>query len=265
MSVNWSAAATYVLGAQSLKVGYQGALLYDERQNRTNNQYLQYRFQNGVPDQMTLTISDFPVKQRVRADSWYAQDQWTRGRMTLQGALRYDHAWSYFPEAQVGPTRFFPNPVVYPDTKGVTGYNDLTPRAGIAFDVFGTGKTAVKANIGRYLEAAQNGGLFIASRPSGRLQTTTTRSWTDANKNFVADCDLLNERATGSSLQGRRFLRRVYDADVRDGDFRHDAGPRLCYRAGASGRAIGRWARSVEQQLLPRVSVGVRAISGAGS
>ena len=28
MSVNWNAAATYVLGAQSLKVGYQGALLY---------------------------------------------------------------------------------------------------------------------------------------------------------------------------------------------------------------------------------------------
>ena len=254
MSVNWNAAATYVIGAQSLKVGYQGALLYDERQSRTNSQYLQYRFNNGVPDQMTLTISDFPVKQRVRADSWYAQDQWTRGRMTLQGALRYDHAWSYFPEATVGPVRFFPNPVTYPHTEGVTGYHDLTPRAGIAFDVFGTGKTAVKANMGRYLEAAQNGGLFIASRPSGRLQLTTTRSWTDANKNFAADCNLLNGaaqdlRSTGGDFCGANAIA-AFGTEV----FDTTQDPTLL-----SGWGIrsGDWqmGASIEQQLLPRVSV----------
>ena len=105
MSVNWSAAATYVLGAQSLKFGYQGALLYRRAADPHElASTCSTASNNGVPDQMTLTISDFPVQQRVRADSFYAQDQWTRGRMTLQGALRYDHAWSYFPEAQVGPS-----------------------------------------------------------------------------------------------------------------------------------------------------------------
>ena len=85
-------------------------------------------------------------------------------------------------------------------------------QGGIDFPlVLGTGKTAVKANMGRYLEAAQNGGLFIASRPSGRLQTTTTRSWTDANKNFVADCDLLNGaqqdlRSTGGDFCGANAI-----------------------------------------------------------
>ena len=67
-----------------------------------------YRVQNGVPDQLTMTINQFPVRQRVRTDAFYAQEQWTLGRMTLQGALRYDHAWSYFPEQTVGPVRFFP-------------------------------------------------------------------------------------------------------------------------------------------------------------
>ena len=203
---------------------------------------------------MTLTISDFPVKQRVRAESWYGQDQWTRGRMTLQGALRFDHAWSYFPAAQVGPTRFFPHPVLYPDTKGVTGYNDLTPRAGIAFDVFGTGKTAVKANIGRYLEAAQNGGLFIASRPSGRLQTTTTRSWTDANKNFVADCDLLNGAQQDLRPKGGDFCGAYTTPTFGTEIFDTTQDPNLL-----SGWGIrsGDWqmGASVEQQLLPRVSV----------
>ena len=182
MSVNWAASATYVSGAQSMKFGYQGALLYQQSNSITNSQYLQYRTNNGVPDQMTLTIGNFSFGGRVRADSFYAQDQWTRGRMTLQGALRYDHAWSYFPEVQVGPVRFFPTPVVYPHTEGVEGYHDLTPRGGIAFDVFGNGKTAIKGNMGRYLEAAQNAGLFIASRPVGRLVTTTTRSWTDRTR-----------------------------------------------------------------------------------
>jgi hypothetical protein len=256
MSVNWAASATYVFGAHSLKTGYQGALLYDERNAFTNSQFLQYRFNNGVPDQLTETISNFPVRNRVRADSFYAQDQWTLGRMTLQGALRYDHAWSFFPAAQVGPTRFFPNAVVYPYTKGVTGYHDITPRGGIAIDVFGNGRTAVKANMGRYLEAAQNAGLFIASRPSGRLQTTTTRSWTDANKNFVADCDLLNGAQQDLRAKGGDFCGPNATATFGQPVFDTTQDPALL-----SGWGIrsGDWqlGASLEQQLFSRVSAEV--------
>ena len=35
----------------------------------------------------------------MRNDAFYAQEQWTRGRLTLQGALRFDHAWSWAPAA----------------------------------------------------------------------------------------------------------------------------------------------------------------------
>jgi hypothetical protein len=33
----------------------------------------------------------------------------------------------------------------------------------VAYDLFGIGKTALEVSFGRHLEAAQNGGLFVAS------------------------------------------------------------------------------------------------------
>ena len=62
--------------------------------------------------------------------SLYAQEQWTLARLTLQGAIRYDNPWSWFPEQTVGPTRFFPNSATFARTDGVTGYHDITPRMG---------------------------------------------------------------------------------------------------------------------------------------
>jgi hypothetical protein len=254
MSVNWYAAGSYIVGSHSMKVGYQAALLYDERKNYTNSEFLQYRTQNGVPDQMTLTINQFPVRQRVRSDAFYFQDQWTIGRMTLQGAMRYDHTWSYFPEATVGPVRFFPTAVTYPHTVGVEGFHELTPRGGVAYDLFGTGKTSLKVNAGRYMEAAQNGGAFIASNPTGRLQTSTTRAWTDANENFVADCDLLNPAAQDLRGAGRDFCGAYAVTNFGSQVFSTTLDPSL-----VSGWNVrpGDWqiGASVQHELLPRVAV----------
>jgi len=255
-NTQWNAAASLVTGSHSIKVGYQGALLIDQRKNFGNTEYLQYRVNNGIPDQITLSINRFPVRQSVRSDAFYVQEQWTRGRITLQGALRYDHAWSYFPEQEVGPVRFFPTAVTYPRTTGVEGYHDLWPRGGVAIDVFGTGKTSIKVNAGRYLEAAQNGGLFTALNPTGRLSTTTTRSWTDVDRDYVADCNLSNPaaqdlRATGGDVCGANanpnfgtlFFESTLDPGLLSG---------WGVRAGD-----WQWGASVQHEVLPRVAVEV--------
>ena len=248
-SLTWQASTSIVEGRHSMKFGYQGGHLIDERTNFTNSNYLSYRLNNGVANQLTMTINGFEISQRVRYASFYGQEQWTAGRITLQGALRYDRAWSYFPEQVVGPVTFFPQQVVYPKTTGIQGYNDLTPRAGVAIDLFGTGKTAVKVNVGRYLEAAQNGGLFIALNPTGRITTTASRAWTDANTNWRADCDLLNPSLNGEcgATNLANFGTPVFDSTL---------DPNLL--SGWSLRP-GDWqvGASVQHELVPRVGVEV--------
>jgi hypothetical protein len=45
---------------------------------------------NGVPNQLTMFINQFQNDLWMRDDAFYAQEQWTRGKLTLQGGLRFD-------------------------------------------------------------------------------------------------------------------------------------------------------------------------------
>ncbi len=95
-------------------------------------------------------------------------------------------------------------------------YKDITPRVGVAYDVFGNGKTALKFNLGKYLEGRRDARRTTPTRtrPTGcrspaavrSRPATSTRTWTDANSNFVPDCDLLNPTPQICAHR-RRFLR----------------------------------------------------------
>jgi Carboxypeptidase regulatory-like domain len=255
--IRWNASGTYVTGAHNMKVGYVGAFFWDTRRPSTNNYNLAYRFNNGVPNQLTQNLPFYVTDTRVRFDAFYAQDQWTRGKLTLQGALRYDHSWSYYPEQQIGPTRFLPTPLVFPETKGVIGYHDINPRGGVAYDVFGTGKTALKFNMGRYQEAAVAGnGNYSQLLPTSRIVTSVTRTWTDANKNFEPDCDLMigtaqDLRTGGGDFCGawsnQNFGKNVYSLTY-DEQILKGWGTR------PSDWIVG---ASIQHEVLPRVSVDV--------
>ena len=211
----WKASMSYVTGTHTMKVGYQHALMTDDRTWMTNNQSLTYRVNNGVPNQITQSISPWVNDSRAGWDAAYAQEQWTRGKITLQGALRFDRAGSWFPTQREGPSRFLPVPITVPDTRGIDSYTDLTPRFGIAYDATGRGTTALKMSLGKYLEGVGTSGIYTGTNPTSRMPQTTppfgpagvTRAWIDANGNFVPDCNLLSpdvqdRRATGGDLCG---------------------------------------------------------------
>ena len=199
----WKGSASYVTGTHSVKVGYQRTLMTQDITWMTNGQNLTFRFNNGVPNQLTQSISPWMNRSRAVWDAVFAQDRWTRGRLTVQAAVRVDRARSWFPAQQEGPSRFLPVPILIPETPGVDSYKDISPRMGVSHDLFGDGRTALKVHFGRYLEGAGTGGLYTATNPSLRMPQTTptlgtagvTRAWDDANRNFVPDCDLLNPNA----------------------------------------------------------------------
>jgi len=198
----WRASAAYVTGSHSLKFGYGGVALVSDLQNFTNNKNLAYTVNNGVAVSLTQTALPFTTSYRTRNMSLYVQDQYTRGRMTLQGALRFDRNWSLSPEETIPASQFVPTALVFPETKGVDAYKDISPRGGLAYDLFGNGKTAIKVNFGKYLEPTSNANNYILANPITRIATTANRSWTDANGNWIPDCDLRNPAAQSPTTTG---------------------------------------------------------------
>jgi Carboxypeptidase regulatory-like domain len=196
--MTWRAALSYVTGAHHMKFGYGAGLLRNRTTTLVGSQ-ISYRFNNGIPNQLTQRIGPSRTSNSVRYDAIYAQDQWTQGRLTLQGGVRYEHAYSWAPEGDNGilEDNQFSRAFTFPRSEGVRGYHDITPRMGAAYDLFGNGKTGLKVSLSKYLESASVGGAYTMNNPGSTLQTTTTRAWTDADRDFVADCDFMNSAANG--------------------------------------------------------------------
>jgi hypothetical protein len=253
----WRASVSYVTGAHNVKIGYGGVALVSDLENHTNDRNLLYTVSNGTPISLTQSLLPFTTSYRTRNMSFYVQDQWTLGRMTLQGALRFDRNWSFAPEQSIPASAFLAAPLVFPETPGVTGYKDLSPRGGVAYDVFGNGKTALKVNFGKYLEPTSNNNNYILSNPIGRIATTAQRGWTDSNRNWIPDCDLRNQGAQDLTATG---------GDICAASNAQTFGTTTQTTANIDPKILSGWSvrsndwqigASVQQQVLPRVSVEV--------
>ena len=118
---HWRASASYVTGSHSMKVGYQGSFLIATQRTVTPDRPARVSLQPGrrrTPSRSGSRIGRRRTTRKVAA--LFVQDTWTRGRLTLQGALRYDRAWSYSPADGNGTSKtsiFNPQPISF-DQRG---------------------------------------------------------------------------------------------------------------------------------------------------
>ena len=228
ITTTWRATAAYVTGGSSFRFGYIGNQLGDIRSANRGANDLRYRVNNGVPNQLTEYVHNQQNDLWMRNNAFYAQQQWTRGRLTLQGALRYDRATSWAPEQQL-ESRFWAAPLVFEATPVVNAYNDLTPRAAVAYDLFGNGKTALKATLGKYPRVDRDR-LELRPRQPDVANRHQRHAYLDRPQRQL-DARLQPQQPADAGLRpGRRLLRRDLEPELRHGDVqqhhrsRHPAG-----------------------------------------
>jgi hypothetical protein len=259
---HWRASASYVTGSHNMKVGYQGSLLINQTNRVRNSTLLNYNFNQGNPVSFGIAIPEWQTADTTSVAALFVQDSWTRKRLTLQGALRWDRAWSWAPAGGNGTkvtSAVNPAPIQFDTVASVDAYNDITPRIGVAYDVFGNGRTALKFNAGHYLDAATNDSAYTRNNPANRIVSTIptaagqpSRGWTDADGDKVVDCNLQILTANGECLAltgnalnfgnvGTGLTRVNPDTltgwGVRENDWQ--------------------WGVTVQQEIMPRVSVEV--------
>ena len=167
----------------------------------------------------------------------FAQDQWTIDKLTLNLGVRYDHVNAYIPDqSHPGPyaeeffgadaVRFVPGFDVA-RIENVPNYHDIVPRLGAAYDLFGDGRTAIKATLGKYVLPVATSIAELVN-PMNAIVTFTRRTWGDlpfqgGNGNFVPDCDFDNFAANGEcgAIEDPQFglpaITQVVDPDLLDG------------------------------------------------
>ena len=169
---------THIRGAHEIKAGvsFFRAESYNPSQPFG---YAAYTYRSGVPIQASLSIPRTQV-DTVKADvGLWVQDRWRMDRLTVNYGVRLDMIRTGWPE-QVLPENPFTPEFRFEARDTFVSWKDVSPRVGAAYDVFGTGRTALKASVARYV-AAETIGLNSLGNPMSALSTSVTRTWNDRN------------------------------------------------------------------------------------
>ena len=249
-----------------MKVGYQGALLRSRHVDRDQRRSCSRTGSTTAsPNQFTFRLPDWQAADRTDDGArLFVQDTWTRGRLTLQGALRYDRAWSFSPAEGNGTTdRRRRSTRRRSRSRGPTASTRTTTSRRASARPTTCSATARRRSSSTSATTSRRRPTTAAYTLNNPAQTAkssrrVSRNWTDTNGNNVVDCDILEpggaERARQATPAGAHRQLAELRQDRRQ---RRRRSTRPCCSGWGVRPNDWQWGINVQQELMPRVSLDV--------
>ena len=240
------AAASYVTGSHNLKVGMNSVYLNTLTQNESNNDWINVTTFSGQAFRANFRTPGTATNES-RTFGVFGQEQWRIERVTVNAGVRFDYAKEWYPDQVLPASRWQPQDLSISGQTAVI-WKDIQPRLGVAIDLFGNGRTALKASATR--AGQRDGANWASALNPGLNNTLQTRAWTDFDTDGFPDGDPLNPAPNGELTSANTNLAfgRPIVTTFFDDDWRYGWGKR---------RSNWEFSGSVQHQLGAGVSVDV--------
>ena len=214
------AAVSYVTGSHNLKFGMNTIDLYTLTANAANNNWINVQTFGGVPFRANFRTPGTATNE-ARTFGLFAQEQYRLKRVTVNAGLRFDYNQESYPDQILPASIWQPLDFFIPGQTAVV-WKDLQPRLGVAVDLFGTGRTAIKASATR--AGQRDAANWASALNPGLNNTLQQRAWSDFNGDGYPQGDPLNPAPNGELTSpnvnlafGRPIVTTFFDDEWRNG------------------------------------------------
>ncbi|MGE0451041.1 MAG: hypothetical protein AB7Q29_15820, partial [Vicinamibacterales bacterium] len=198
--------ASYVTGSHNARVGMTYGFGGNRHQRVVNGGWdlvQEYNTIGGVarqPQSVIVYSTPQEAAEKLKYDMGiYLQDTYSHKRLTITPGIRFELFNTYIPAQAANAGRFVPGRS-FDKIENIPNWRDVAPRFSAVYDLFGNGRTAIKGNIGKYMQAFSTVGFAQVYNPM--VLGTDRRSWSDLNGDDIAQTNEIGAVVVPFNISG---------------------------------------------------------------